>query len=216
MIYKSDGSPRYQQIALDIAQRIVNGQYQEHSKMHGRSTLSSMYQVSSETIRRAVALLEDLDVVTVHQRSGIRVNSVERAGVFIERFSSLNSMYSLNNDLSELLKERSELDKRICETMQQIVSYAEQLKNISPYNPVEVRVEAGSPAIGCTIQELRFWQNTGGTIVALRHGSELTISPGPYAVIKEGDAVVVVGDQGVLQNVRAYLGSQGDQREQDR
>lgn len=204
-MYKTESRSLYQQIALDIAQRIVNGQYHTQEKLHGRSTLSSMYHVSSETIRRAVALLEDLDVVTVHQRSGIQIESIENARTFVERFSSLHSMSSLKNDLLDLLKQRTALEQTITDTMLQIVSYAEQLKNISPYNPIEVRVQANSPAIGRTLQDLRFWQNTGGTVVALRHDGELTISPGPYAIIEEGDSLVVVGNEGILQNVQNYL-----------
>ncbi len=202
---RSENPSRYQQIAIDIAQRIVNGQYAESDKIHGRSTLSGIYQVSSETIRRAVALLSDLDVVRVHPRSGIVVHSVEKARIFIERFSSLHSIASLKNDMLELLDERERIDRSVMDMMLEIIAYAEQLKNISPYSPIEVRIEADSHAIGRTISELQFWQNTGGTVIALRHGDELTVSPGPYAVLEEGDSVVIVGNTGIMQNVRDYL-----------
>ncbi|WP_369074759.1 cation:proton antiporter regulatory subunit, partial [Klebsiella pneumoniae] len=34
--------------------------------------------------------------------------------------------------------------------------------------------------MGKTAAETKFWQNTGATIVAIKRGDELIISPGPY------------------------------------
>ena len=40
--------PRYQQIAADVAAKIVEGYYSEGEKIYVRSSLSSQYGVSSE------------------------------------------------------------------------------------------------------------------------------------------------------------------------
>ena len=37
--------PRYQQIAVDLAERIVENRYQVGEKIHARSTLASTYNV---------------------------------------------------------------------------------------------------------------------------------------------------------------------------
>lgn len=53
----NDTLPQYIQIALSIARRIAGGDVPEGAKISGRSKLSSEYNVSPETIRKAVRLL---------------------------------------------------------------------------------------------------------------------------------------------------------------
>ncbi len=43
-----------------------------------------------------------------------------------------------------------------------------------------------TPLIGKSIGELKFWQSTGGTIVAIRRGQTVILSPGPYAELFGG------------------------------
>ena len=51
----------------------------------------------------------------------------------------------------------------------------------------------GSPITGKSIGALKFWQSTGGTIVAIRRGQTVILSPGPYAELYGGDVIVLVG-----------------------
>jgi DNA-binding GntR family transcriptional regulator len=55
--------PQYLQIAQDLATRISKGKLEEGSTLYGRSVMSSEYNVSPETIRRALRLLADMKVV---------------------------------------------------------------------------------------------------------------------------------------------------------
>lgn len=196
---------RYQQIALDIAQCIINGEYPVGSKIHGRTTLSSKYNVSPETIRKAVILLQDMDVLQSNHGSGITVLSADCAHRFIQRFKGLHSVASLKNELEELMEQKRKLDEELDAKIGEIINFSDRFKNISPYNPVEVRIPDHSRYIGSTIASVRFWQHTGGTIVALRKGNQLLISPGPLAVLEKGDAIVVVGNENVMEEVEAYL-----------
>lgn len=200
------GQPsKYQQIALDIAQRIVNREFLIGEKIHGRSLLASMYTVSPETIRKAVALLQNNGVLNVNQGSGIVINSVERAYNFIQKFKDIESVNSLKHDLEKLIKQKEQIDSELEKTLNKIVELSDKLKNLSPYNPVEVEVSENSKYIGCTIADLKFWQNTGGTVVALRKGNELIISPGPFAVLQPGDSIVVVGGNDILRTVENFI-----------
>ena len=51
---ENDALPQYMRIAASVAERIAEGQFAEGEKLSGRSKLSSEYQVSPETIRKAV------------------------------------------------------------------------------------------------------------------------------------------------------------------
>ena len=55
--------PIYQKIALDIANKIYTGEVEENSILYGRSVLAGKYNVSPETVRRSVKILEDIGVV---------------------------------------------------------------------------------------------------------------------------------------------------------
>ena len=60
-------------------------------------------------------------------------------------------------------------------------------------------VPGDSPLIGKSIGELKFWQSTGGTIVAIRRGQTVILSPGPYAELYGGDVIILVGSPGAAE-----------------
>ncbi|MGI6113884.1 MAG: TrkA C-terminal domain-containing protein [Mahellales bacterium] len=196
---------RYIQIALDIAQRIVNNEFKPGERLSGRSILAGTYNVSPETIRKAVGLLQDMDVVYVSPGSGIQIHSREMAYRFLERFNHKESVESLKVELESLINKKREIDKQLEDILSQIIDYSDRLKNVTPYNLVEIKVEDTSKYIGKTIAELKFWQNTGGTILAIRRDNKVLISPGPYAELHSGDVLVAVGDENILDNVNKFL-----------
>ena len=69
--------PQYQKIAVDLASKIVDGKYKVGDKIYARSALASRYGVSSETARRAVCVLADLDIVESTKGSGVIIKSQE-------------------------------------------------------------------------------------------------------------------------------------------
>jgi len=57
----------HESIAVDLAERIANGEFVIGEKISGRTLLASHYGVSSETIRKAVAFLRAANIVSVSQ-----------------------------------------------------------------------------------------------------------------------------------------------------
>ena len=72
---------RYIKIAQDICGRILVGEYQEGMMLKGRSVLASFYNVSPETIRKAVNLLAKEKIVEIKRGVGIFVDSALHAQV---------------------------------------------------------------------------------------------------------------------------------------
>lgn len=89
--------------------------------------------------------------------------------------------------------------------MSEIVEASDRLKNLKPYNPVELKIKPDTHVIGKTIAGLEFWQNTGATIIALRRGIHVSISPGPHVVLLENDVIVVVGDDAAHRKALQFL-----------
>lgn len=198
-------TPTYVKIALDMAGKIYRGELKEGQKLHGRSVLAGEYGVSPETIRRAMSLLEDLKVISVSQGSGIFIKSRQNADTFLLRFQDRETISKLKSGISELLAEKQALEMKINEKLQKIIDYSTRLKTINPFDPVEIEIPAQCHLIGKTISESKFWQNTGGTVIAIRRKMSLLISPGPYAGFEEGDVVLVVGDTGLLDRIRRFM-----------
>lgn len=195
----------YKSIALDIAQRIVSGEFPVNGKISGRSLLAGQYHVSPETIRKAIGLLREENIVSVSQGKEITVVSSRNAHEYITKNDYLKSVYSLKQDLQILLEEKQAIDRKFESLLIEIIGASDRLKNLKPYNPVEVRVGPDSHVIGNTIANLQFWQNTGATIIALRRGTNVSISPGPHVVIREDDVLVVVGEEKAHEKTERFI-----------
>jgi K+/H+ antiporter YhaU regulatory subunit KhtT len=195
----------YKSIALDIAQRIVSGEFPVKSKISGRSLLAGQYHVSPETIRKAMGLLKDESIVFVSQGKEIIVISDEKAYEYITRNNYLKSAYSLKQDLQQLLLEKKKLDGKFERLLTGIIEASDRMKNLKPYHPEEITIHGGSHVVGKTIGALQFWQNTGATIIALRRGANVTISPGPHVILREHDVLVAVGDEKIYQRTQQFI-----------
>lgn len=195
----------YQKIAIDIANRILNGDFSIGDKLHGRSSLSSLYNVSPETIRRAVILLNEMDIVEVKKGSGIIIRSVDKCIKFIDKFKDIDSINSSKNEILDLLNKKKKLEKEIDMKINDIIDYSNRFVNINPFIPFEFKIYKGLSIIGKTVSESKFWQNTNATVVGIRRNGTLILSPGPHSVFKENDVFLVIGEEHVYPKVRNFL-----------
>lgn len=197
--------PTYERIAIDLANRIYDEEFKVGEKIHGRSTLASEYKVSPETVRRAIKILEDVEIVQSTKGSGIVISSREKAFKYISRFSNLASIKELEKQMGTLMTERNKLDEQLHETLRKILDYSGKLRHTNPLAPIEATIFPGCTHIGKTISELKFWQNTGGTVIGIKRNGDLIISPGPYALILEGDILLIIGSEETYDRVVSFL-----------
>lgn len=177
----------YKQIAIDIASKVVNGRYRPGQKIHGRSTLASQYNVSPETVRRAVFLLNQVGVLQVRQGAGITILSVENAEEFLSKSNERQSLDTIKNHINILLDAN------------------DRFNYLNPLTPFELTIEEGCPLVGQTIASVHFWNNTGATIIAIRRKGSTILSPGPHAQFFAGDHILIVGDEAAYQKTRQLL-----------
>lgn len=197
---------QYLQIALDIAARIAAGELPEGSTLYGRSVISSEYGVSPETIRRALHLLADMKVVEIKPQSGVRVLSADSARRYIQNFGESAETRSLRDQLEGIVEEYNDLNRRLGKTASALVQNRERyVASREPLPNYEVTVPNTSPHIGKSIGTLMFWQRTGGTIVAIRRGQSIILSPGPYAELYPGDVIVLVGTSASAEAAKRFV-----------
>ena len=182
---------QYLQIALDLARRIAKGELPEGSRIYGRSVMASEYNVSPETIRRALRLLADMKVVEVKPQSGAIVLSADSARRYIANFEENSDVHALRQQL----KEYADLSRRLSETVAALVKSRDTFAAAEePLPNYEVPVPKDSSLIGKSLGALKFWQSTGATVVAIRRSQTVILSPGPYAELYAGDVLVLVGN----------------------
>ena len=93
--------PRYQQIAVEIAERIVENRYQVGQKIHARSTLASNFNVSPETARKAINVLVDLEIMDARHGSGAYIASKEKAQDLVEQYQDVEKIQEIRGDILE-------------------------------------------------------------------------------------------------------------------
>jgi K+/H+ antiporter YhaU regulatory subunit KhtT len=197
---------RYLKIAVDIAARIVAGDLEVGEKIKGRSVLSTEYNVSPETIRRAMSILSDKDVVEVNIGSGITVLSREKAVEFVKSFKEDESISELNLNLHTLFEKRKEIDEEISDMTKRIIDMYKYMRS-DLITPVEISLPDDSHVIGQSIGALQIWHNTGATIIGVVQNNNVIISPGPYYEFASHDNVLIVGDENVIERFNMFINS---------
>ena len=191
LLMDNEGLTQYTRIAISLAERIASGQLKEGDKLSGRSKLSPEYNVAPETIRRTLRLLADMKVVEVKEQSGVYVLSADNARRYLHNFADQTDIRGKQQQLKELLVRQEHLNRQMAALCRDILDETSQTPDALPN--YYCRIPDDWPHSGTTVGALRFWQATGATIVAIRRGLSYIVSPGPYAELYAGDAVIFVG-----------------------
>ena len=198
---------RYEKIAFDIATKIVKKEYTEGQKLYGRSTLAGRYNVSPETIRRAVALLQTMGIVEVFQGSGIKVKDRNSAKKYVESFNHRQDLLVAREKYISLLDEKRDLDKKIEDQMDRVLMYSSRLLSILP-RVGEIVIEQNSPLIGKSLMELQFRKKTDATVIVVERKGEEIFSPNKDFVLQEGDCLIFIGSTDKTEKIEKYVNSQ--------
>lgn len=197
--------PKYQQIAVDVAAKIADQTFKVGEKIHARSTLANKYSVSPETARKAISVLVDLKIVQAKHGSGFYVHSIENAKHFVDQYQDVQSIQELKEDLIDSVKKQKEELSYFSEILDKLVGQTKRFDSLNPLNPVTFTLTEDATHLEKTISELNLWQSTTATLIAIKHGDELLVSPGPYAKLSAGDTIYFVGHESTLQHVQNFF-----------
>ena len=185
----------YYSIAVDIARRIGEEELSIGAKISGRTVLASQYQVSPETIRKAIALLREAGAVEGSRGKEIEVVSKEKAKLFLAEWDASKPVQSFWEDFDALVAEKKRIDQKFYQMVEEIANRSPRVSTLVPYRPFEIQIKAETKIVGKTIGQLRLWQATGATVVAVRRKEEFIVSPGPDVGLEAGDWLVLVGPE---------------------
>ena len=205
MTSKKISMPRYQQIAIALAERIVQNRYHEGEKIHARSTLASNFNVSPETARKAINVLVDLDIMEVRHGSGAYVASRAKAENFLTQYHEVRSIQETKGEILASVKRQQQELENFSTLLDSLVNQTKRIQHTAPFIPYQILLTDKALHLNTSIGELNIWQQTGATIVALQHDERLLLSPGPYAKFEEGETVFFVGDELSVQRVHRFF-----------
>lgn len=198
-------SPRYQQIAVDIAGKIVDRRYEIGSKVYARSELAIQYGVSPETARKAINVLADMNIVEVTKGSGVVIRSYENAVKFIKQFKDIQTLHDLKHQILRKADRQMEDFFLLKDQVEELVERIEHFKSTNPFVPFEMQITADTPYLNKTSSDVNFWHNTAATIIAIKRDKEMLMSPGPYAQFTEHDVIYFVGDESAYERVYHFM-----------
>jgi K+/H+ antiporter YhaU regulatory subunit KhtT len=147
--------------------------------------------VSPETIRRALAILEERGIVELHPGIGVTVCSKPNAEGYLAEYSQRQILSDIQQRLRQYLEERSHLDNEIARLTDELLDYtfkmATRLQRIQ-----ELRVEADSPLVGKSLEEVQFRGRTGGTVLAIQRRTKEIVAPEAHTIVQTGDVLTVI------------------------
>ena len=198
---------RYIKIAQDICGRILVGEYQEGMMLKGRSVLASFYNVSPETIRKAVNLLAKEKIVEIKRGVGIFVDSALHAQQFADKWKDKTLVQNKYANLLNLLEEKRQLDEEIDIAIKDMRdSFTYQTKEAVQLQEIMIPLDSwlDSKKIG----DVYFYNYTEATIVAVvtKEEGRADTSPGPDYVLHAGDKLIFVSkDTMTFDRVASFL-----------
>jgi K+/H+ antiporter YhaU regulatory subunit KhtT len=198
-------TPRYQQIAVDIAYKIVEGHYKVGEKIYARSSLASQYGVSSETARRAICVLTDLDIVTTTKGSGVEIKSSDRAVKFIKQYDDIQNIDDLRKNIMESVNRQKKELESFNNHLTELIHQTDRFRSINPFIPFQIEITSEMIYLNKTVSEINFWHHTAATVIAIKRDDKIMMSPGPYAEFNEKDIFYFIGDEECLERVKSFL-----------
>lgn len=201
---------KYMEVAVEVAKRIADGDYEVGERVKSRSTLASTFNVSPETARKGLNILADLHIVTLKHGSGAIVLSKEKAIEFLENYETTHSIAlvkeKIRDNIGKQIKKLDDLSNLVDEFLKQ----SQSISRHYPLTPYEIIINKDTEHFGKTLDELNIWHQTGATVVALEKDGQLIVSPSPYAVIEKGDHIFFVGDDLAYARMKSFFNlSQG-------
>lgn len=205
MAKRGQVTARYEEIARDIADKVVRGAYREGERIMGRSTLAGAYKVSPETIRRAVALLHARRVVSAVPGIGIVVHSVAAAREFAKDAAAASALRAFEVRVEMLLEKRRQLDQELGEVIAEMVQMtADKIAAMRQVEEVSIRAE--SSLVGQTLASANLRSQTGTTVIGIGRAEGDFFAPDAQAALRAGDTLLFIGNDASRARLRALAG----------
>ena len=147
-------------------------------------------------LRRAIKTLDKVGAVKSVRGRGVFVTSSQKAGEFLGDYTDVHgSEETIGEIMESIKKQKQELDHAL-EFLDKLEELSHKTYYAFPFSPQEVTIDEDCVCKGKTFGELQIWNESGATVIAVKHGDDYIISPGPLARIEMGDVLYFIGKEG--------------------
>lgn len=196
--------PVYERVAYEIAIQIANGKVVEGAKIKGRSLASTQFNVSTETMRKALNVLQENGVITIKEQSGAQVVSREQALKFSEAFKDEIALKNSFQAFHSLLDESKTIQQRIKKELSRLEKKYDINHSSTPIRTFDYQLSELHPLVGRTVRSTNFYKVTGATLYGIV-GNVTISSPSSEYVFQPFDILYFSGDETVMQRTVEYL-----------
>jgi DNA-binding transcriptional regulator YhcF (GntR family) len=196
--------PVYERVAYEIAIQIANGQVPEGTKIKGRSLASTQFNVSTETMRKALNVLQDHHVIAIKEQSGALVLSRVEALAYCEAFKDEIALKNSFQTFHTLLEESKSIQQRIKKELSRLEKKYDINHSSTPIRTFDYQLLETHPLIGRTVGSINFYVATGATLYGIV-GSVTFSSPSSEYEFQPYDILYFSGDETVMQRTVTYL-----------
>lgn len=139
MLDRHSSIPLYKQIANDLIDRINNREYKPNERIPTEQSLLEKYSVSRLTVRRALNILEEANLISIIQGKGMFVknSTIEMNLDELRGFNQMLSEQELDYSSKLLGVERTFAPEEVCKALQ--ISQDEETFNINKLYIVDER-----------------------------------------------------------------------------
>jgi DNA-binding transcriptional regulator YhcF (GntR family) len=194
---------RYLAIAYQIAKRISQGELNEGMKLSGRTLMSSEYQVSSETIRKAIKVLETYGVVVSKERSGVTILSAAAATSYMERYVAQKEDRRLIQDTLDALKDLSQAESHAQQLARKLISVTRT--GFFPFDFFTLEITTDSPWVGRTLQTIDLKRQAGALVIGYEKDGLFYQNPDAELLVDADMRLYLLGDLSVQKKTEGYM-----------
>lgn len=194
---------RYQSIAYQLAKRISGGELDEGLKLSGRTLLASEYQVSSETIRKAMAILQRYGVVDIHERSGIVVRSKAAAEHYIEVYVNQKEDRKLLSDTVAIKHDLGLIEGRLQEVLDRLIGATKT--GFFPFDFFAFTLEEGDHHLDQDLRTTDLKNQTQALMIGYEYEGVFVQNPEASVILKPGMTLYLLGGPLEKDNVERFF-----------
>jgi DNA-binding transcriptional regulator YhcF (GntR family) len=207
MIQENDNAKkkdaRYQVIAYQLAKRISQGELEEGTKLSGRSLLASQYEVSSETIRKAVGILQRYGVVEIHDRSGIIITSKEAANFFINIYITQKEDRKILSETVQIKRDLAQLESRLQHVLDQLVAATKS--GFFPFDFFAFHLDDTMHFLGQDLKTTELKKHTQALLIGYEYDGIFSQNPDAEVVLKPGMTLYLLGGALIQAHVEKFF-----------
>lgn len=194
---------KYLQIAYEIAHDIIIDKFHLGQKISGRSLLSSHYQVSSETIRKALSILESNNVIHVVDKVGVYIKSKEAAELFVETNDSRIKNGHQISDLKTMILQSIAIHEKMLDSIKYL-QHTPHMKNLW-FETFAIDVDDHQKWTFKEIGKIDLYQQTRAIIIGIKYQGTILKNPEFKTIILPKMTLLILGDDAIKSSVESWL-----------